>query len=259
MKLGLLPARPADLARAPTLGAQPMAVRTPAPVIDRSGVAFFPRMFDNNTLENCTAAALGNTALAVGALDGFIPIVLKQCVVDFYSATTGFIQGQPQTDRGAVLIDVLTYQAHTGFNSGSSLLTGPWATFNPQDQRMHALAMETFGVGNIGVALSLADMAQAQVGAPWDTVPVPNGQDQTPGSAGLHNLLAWDYTGLGDTDTVRLATWGGFQRATWRWLLRAAREAHVLVWRPLLKASGTGWTGVNYDQMAAETAAFGKG
>lgn len=256
MKLGLLPVIPADLARAPRLGAQPMASRTPAAVLDRSNVAFAPRMFGNNTLNDCTAAALGNTALAVGALDGFQPIVTGLAVQTFYAAVSGYIPGQPGTDVGAVLTRVMAYQACSGFHTGADLLTGPWATFDPQDQRMHALAMETFGVGNVGVALSLADIAQAQVGAPWDTAPV-SGYDNTPGSAGLHDLLTWDYAGLGDTDFVRLPTWGGFQKATWRWLLRAAVEAHVIAWRPLLKTAGTNWTGVDYAAMAAETATFG--
>ena len=233
-----------------------MASRTPAPALDRSAVNFLPRMFGNDTLNNCTAAALGNTALAVGALDGFLPIVTGLAVRTFYAATGGYIPGQPATDHGAVLTRVMAYQARSGFHTGADLLTGPWATFDPQDRRMHALAMETFGVGNIGVALSLADIAQAQAGAPWDTTPV-SGYDSTPGSAGLHDLLTWDYAGLGDTDLIRLPTWGGFQKATWRWLLRAAVEAHVLAWRPLLKTAGANWTGVDYAAMAAETAAFG--
>jgi len=41
-------------------------------------------------------------------------------------------------------------------------------------------------------------------------------------------MLAWDYTGLGDTDTVRVATWGQLIRVTWRWLERATDEAHAL-------------------------------
>ena len=255
MRFGLLPARPADLARAPRLGAHPIGRRVAQPVLDRSGVPFAPCGFGNRVLNDCTAAAMGNAALALGALDGFVPLVTMPAVEAFYSATAGYIPGQPATDRGAVLTDVLTYQARSGFNSGSDLLTGPWATVDPYDRNLLALSMEVCGVLDLGVALSLADMNR--VGQVWDVGVMSTGGDTTPGSAGLHCLLGWSYDGLADGSLVQLATWGGLQACSWRWLERAIREAHVLVWRPLLKTAGVNWAGIDYDQMVAETAAFG--
>ncbi len=257
MKLGLLPARPSDLARAPRLGAHPIARRVAQPSLDRRTVSFAPCSFGNNVLSDCTAAAMGNAALALGALDGFVPLVTMPAVEAFYSATSGYVPGQPATDVGAVLTDVLAYQARSGFNSGSDLLTGPWATVDPYDRNMLAVGMETLGVVVLGVALSLADMNR--VGQVWDVGVMSTGGDPTPGSAGLHCLLGWSYDGLADGSLVQLATWGALQAATWRWLERAIREAHVLVWRPLLKTAGVNWSGIAYDQMVAEAQAFGSG
>ena len=255
MKYGLLPARPADLARAPRLGAHPIARRMAQPVLDRSSVPFAPQMFGNNDLSDCTAAGLGNAALALGALDGFQPVVDSGAVEAFYSATSGYVPGQPATDRGAVLTDVLAYQARTGFNSGAQLLTGPWATVDPYDRNLLALGMETCGVVVLGVALSEADMRR--IGQVWDVGVMSTGGDPTPGSAGLHCLLGFDYAGLKDGSLLRLATWGGLQPATWQWVEQAIREAHVVVWRSVLATSGVNWSGVSYETLAAETAAFG--
>ena len=257
MKLGLLPARPADLARAPRLGAHPIARRTPQAALDRSAVPFRPQPFGNNTLSDCTAAGLGNAALAIGALGGFQPVVTEPAVESFYSATSGYIPGQPGTDRGAVLTDVLAYQARSGFHTGAELLTGPWATVDPFNRSLLALGMEMFGAVILGVALSLADMNR--VGQLWDVGVMATGGDPTPGSGGLHCLLGWSYDGLTDGARVQLATWGGLQAATWRWLDRAIREAHVVAWRPLLSTAGVNWSGVDYDALVGEAAAFERG
>ncbi len=252
MKFGLLPARPADLARAPRLGAHLISNRTPQARLNRDAVAFAPRMFGNNTLSDCTAAAMGNAALALGALDGFQAAVTDQAVLDFYAATSGWVKGNPATDVGAVLTDVMARQARAGFPSGADLYTGPWATVDRYDRNLMALSMETCGVTFLGVALSEADMRR--VGQPWDIGVMSTGGDAT--LAYLHCLLAWSYGGLRDGDLVQLATWGRpDQPATWRWLDRAIREAHVLVWRQL---AGVNWTGVDYDQLVAEARAFGE-
>ncbi len=257
MRFGLLPARPADLARAPRLATQPIGRRIAQPTLDRAGVRFGPQMFGNDQIGDCTAAALGNTALAVSALDGFDAIVEQPAVEAFYSATSGYVPGHAATDVGAVLTDVLAYQARSGFNTGAQLLTGPWATVDPFDRNLLAVGMETFGAVLLGVALSDADMRR--VGQTWDAGTMSSGGDPTPGSAGLHCLLAFSYAGLRDGDLVRLATWGGMQAATWRWVGRAIREAHVVAWRPLLRVGGLNWAGVDYAAMVAEAAAFGSG
>ena len=62
--------------------------------------------------------------------------------------------------------------------------------------------------------------------------PVIDLSDAMGAVAGGHCIVAWDYGGLRDTDTVRVATWGQWQRVTWRWLLAALDEAWGLAWAP---------------------------
>jgi hypothetical protein len=54
---------------------------------------------------------------------------------------------------------------------------------------------------------------------------------------GRHSLLTFDYTGLGDTDRVRLITYGTLWTVTWRWIAARIDEAHGLFFRELMPAS----------------------
>lgn len=69
----------------------------------------------------------------------------------------------------------------------------------------------------------------------------------------VHNCLGlWDWTGIEDTDTVRLATWGMLQRATWRWVRSRMVECHALTWRDI----GGAIDGVDYDKLKADITTF---
>ena len=75
----------------------------------------------------------------------------------------------------------------------------------------------------LGIRLYEADMEMPNV---WDIGP-------SDGSLiGRHCVVGWDFTGLASQSTVRLATWGRWQPATWRWLISRLDEAYALVWAP---------------------------
>jgi hypothetical protein len=228
-----------------------MRAAPPPPVLDRSRVPFVPAMDDNNVLGDCTAVGVANAARGMAALDGFGINIPTDRVVALYSASTGYVPGDPATDQGGVELDVLGYQASHGFDTGDQApLVGAFATFDPRDRVTFANVMAKFGTAYLGVNLASADLDTSAV---WDTA-TPG--DQTPGSWGGHCLLAWDYTGLGDTDTVRLATWGTLQPCTWRWLADRCEEAHVLIWRQLMKANALNFAGLDYDGLRATNLAW---
>ena len=113
--------------------------------------------------------------------------------------------------------------------------------------------MASLGVAYLGVALSNSDMDNvARHGA--DTfLTLDSG---IPGSAGGHCLLAWDYTGLGDNDTVTLLTWGMKIRATWGWMLSRVVESHGLLFPQLTKATGLYPTGADMDYIRDQNKRF---
>lgn len=253
-QLGRLPHDPARLAKAPSLLAHPLAAQKAPAQLDRSKLPYQPGLYQNDDFPDCTAAAMANSASLIAALNGYDLKIDPVKVLAFFAACVGLPDDPAQLalSDGAVLLDVMARQASQGFDIGPQLLVGGFVSV-PQDQReVLANCMARFGAGNWGVALSVSDQNMPI----WDTIAPASAGDPSPASWGRHNLVGVDYTGLGDTDLVSLATWGGIQKATWRWVLARVEEAYAVIWRQLAKADTHFWTGLNYDQMMAESAAF---
>lgn len=247
-RLGRLHHDPQALAQAPHLADHRFAAMAPARAVDRQAVAFQPRMFSNDTLPVCTCAALANAALAVSALNGFQTLIVDSAVPALYAACVG-MPGASSSElagtAGAVAIDVLRRQVTAGFDVGEETrLVGLFGTV-PLDRARLATGIARLGVGYWGVRLHARDMDAAGSNVPWDD----DHRDPGPLEGG-HMLNAWDYTGLGDTDLVRLATWGGFKSATWRWVKARLDEAYGLVWRQLARTDGRD-LGVNIAALEA--------
>ena len=257
MMFGRLPHDPAALARAPSLAGHPLATMAPSPVIDRRQVPFQPRPFWNGSmvpvsqtpeLPDCTAAMVANLALGIGALNGFQPIILDPTVPAFYADTIG----QPGATlaalagtQGAVMLDVMRYAATRGFSTGAQLLVPRFGTLAVDRTRI-AAAIDRLGGAALGVTLYQRDMDTAGSGASWTP--------DNPGPVlGGHALMAWSYTGLGDTDTVLLATWGGFQPATWPWIEARTDEAYGMVFDQLGQTDGLS-LGVDFAALDAALA-----
>ncbi len=250
MRLGRLGHSEAALAKAPQLATHRFAAMPPPPAVDRGAVPFQPRLFDNDTLPDCTAAALANAALAVSALNGFEAAIADTAIPAFYAACIG-MQGataaQLAVTEGAIAIEVLERQLTRGFDVGQDApLTGLYGVL-PLAPSSLATAIAHVGPGYWGVTLTARDMDNAASAEPWDD----DGSLDPGPIAGGHMLMAWDYAGLAETDTLRLATWGRFKLATWRWVRRRLDEAYGLVWRQLSTVSGTD-LGVDVARLEAE-------
>ena len=225
MRLGRLPHDPAAVARMPSLAGHAFAGTPVPPKLDRSATDFTPGMFGNDTIPDCTAAGLANAVSAVATVAGYAPVIDPTLVPVFYAACVGCDpthEAMAATD-GAVMLDVLMRQQRSGFDVGQQEpLVGQFGRLTLD--RLHlAAAMNRLGHAYLGVTLHDADMALP---------PVIDLSDAMGAVAGGHCIVAWDYGGLRDTDTVRVATWGQWQRVTWRWLLAALDEAWGLAWAP---------------------------
>lgn len=211
----------------------PLAARIAPPKLDRSNVVFQPLLGMNNTYGDCTAAGLANAAEAKASLGGFSLGISDAQILAFYAECLRL----PQNDLkalaaadGAYETDVLGFQAKHGFAVTNQVLVGAWASVaDPKDlNAMRVLASE-WGSAYLGVALAVAD----QNTDVWVANPPADAGDPTPGSWGGHCLILWDYEGIEEDSLVRLATWGGFQKATWGWMRKALLEAHGILWRQL--------------------------
>ena len=228
MRLGRLPA---DLARLAAAERHLFAFTAAPPVVDRSAIDFTPRLFRNDTLPDCSAVALANTARAQGALAGFEPVMMEQKVVDFYGlcvGRAGASDAELEATDGAVLMDVLDRQAVHGFDVGQQVpLVG---TAGVVETNRNSLARSIArGAGYWGIDLYERDMEMPAV---WDEDGSPAGS-----LVGGHAVIGWDYTNLDDSGYVRIGTWGRWQPATWRFVQSRIREAHAISWRQLMVAS----------------------
>ena len=215
MRFGRLPHDPVALAAAHK---HVLGVSLPQTVLDRGAIPFQPGLDGNDIYGDCTCVSIANAIRARAVLNGFQANVSSTAAVTFFATCAGHPSDLVAVD-GLVYLDVINRQASEGFPTGFDTLFGIPGTVDPSRASL-ADAIGRFGSVGVGVTLHQSDLAAFQAGAVWD--------DGSGDVAGGHVMLAWDYTGLGDTDTVRVATWGRLIRVTWRWLERAADEAHAL-------------------------------
>ncbi len=240
-------------ANAPTFAAHAFAAQKAPPKLIRAHVPFQPAMDGNDTVGDCTWTGLANAIRAQAALSGFQVNIPTQMVLDAYAASSGWVPGNPATDKGEVEVDVLARQATLGFDGGAEVpYVGMWGTIDPGNLNLLRLVMVRLGMGYLGVNLALAD----QTTTVWDTETPASAGDPKPGSWGAHCLGLWDYEGVEDTHLVRLATWGKFQLATWRWVQSRMDEAHGIFHRQLFKTDGLNFAGLDFDRLANDNAAF---
>jgi hypothetical protein len=228
MKRGLLPHNPAALAAVP----RHYASELPAARLDRSTLAFTPGLYWNDKVPDCTAVALANAARGYAwARTGADIVVQDRAVPSFYAACAGVADDFVSIvgSDGARLLDVLGRASRSGFNAGAQTAIVPtWGSIKAQARIELADAMIN-GALILGVNLSASDHT---VGGTWDIdMPGVPAADQQPGSWGPHAVMVWDYAGLSDTDTVRIGTWGAWQRATWRWIFSRITEAYAVQFR----------------------------
>jgi hypothetical protein len=183
-----------------------------------------PGLYRNDALPDCTAAGLANARRAAGwVLDGADRVTTEDAVVRWFAATAGVAPTDAAMGAldGLVMLDVLETARDSGFDLGGQVPEVPlFASIDPADRMGIAHATATLGCAYLGIDLYAEDVAPD---AEWSQPPVGD-------AVGGHCLLAWDYAGLADTDTVRLPTWGALMPATWVWLQSRLREAFAVRW-----------------------------
>lgn len=249
MKLGCLPAK--TLPRQPVLTNTRMMARLPPARLDRSRINPSPRMLANDIAGDCTSAGIGNALRAISALGGYQTDVTDDNALMFYEESAGY-RGTPETDIGAVETEVLSYALRHGYPTESGTYYPLWGSTDTGRNSV-ALLMASLGVAYLGVQLSTSDMDNVARRGPDTVLTLDNG---IPGSAGGHCLLAWDYTGMSDTDTVTLLTWGMKIKCTWEWLDSRIMEAHGMVWPQLRMPQGLYPTGAMLDDIRAANRRF---
>jgi hypothetical protein len=255
MRFGRLPHDPAEVARVPSLASHAFAASIPPLTLDRSAIGFHPGLYHNDVFPVCTAAGIANSAGLVAAIAGYGLIIDVHRVIDFYARIAGIDASDAAltASDGVLMTSVIRQQTLTGFDVGTqTALVGLAGTLPVGNRSLLALAMARLGHAYVGVTIRERDMDVRP--AVWDVV---TGRDDGDVIA-RHAMVLCDYTGLGDADTVRAATWGDWQPVTWAWLKERLDEAYGFVWRQLTSA-GRHDPAVDPDVLAAQLKAWSIG
>jgi hypothetical protein len=196
----------------------------------------------NNTLGCCGIAAPGHIIqLATLNSHGSMFTVSDAEILRAYQDVGGYVPGDPSTDRGTYMLDVLKYWRTTGIGAHAILA---FAEFDPKDERMRRYANTVFG--STLMAIALPKTAQRQ--AVWDLVSTTG--DGAPASWGRHAVCDAEFGMDPDREhDGKVVTWGQLQPYTLSFRQTYCYEAYAVVTNDWLNTRGRTITGLDVDRL----------
>jgi hypothetical protein len=246
-------ANPRDFSvKVPTLEAyltNPKALPyTPNLVNWESAVTDWP-MYMNDQIGDCTIAGMFH---AIGAMSTYASgkevLFTDNEAVSVYSAISGYVPGNPNTDVGCTLQQVCQYMQQTGAVDTASKthkLAGYAEIGDYTNTTLLKQCLYTFG--SVYVAVNLPESAEEQFedGEPWTPV------SGSPIAGGHCIVLQWNE---GDViDGSSFVTWGATVRANNAWIFDYVCEAVALVSQDWVDANGTSPSGLDLAQLIADS------
>jgi hypothetical protein len=216
----------------------------PAHVDWTKGVTHFGEM-GNDQLGDCTCAAIGH-AVQISSLNAMPSEVTPpdQLVIDLYSNSCGYVQGDPSTDNGGIIAFVINYalkyslaarHKHRHIHAASEL--HGYAYVDVANIPLVQQSIATFGVLDIGLALP--NTCQAQIGGLWDVVGNPaTDTNSMPNSWGGHSTVVIGYRMVDGGLQFLTITWGQLQWMTERFWGAYVDESYILMFVQWLKQYG---------------------
>jgi hypothetical protein len=173
-------------------------------------------MMLNSSLGDCTCAAAGHLVQSWSAAVGSEITLPDSDILAAYEAVGGYVPGNPSTDNGAAIADVLKYWQTTGVGGHKidAYLEVPQA-----NHLLLRQAIELFGGLDIGVQLPLA--AQ-NLGNHWKMGSTSLSGDWAPGSWGGHSIAvlafnSWSYICVSWGELIRIDVdfWNAYCDESW--------------------------------------------
>jgi len=199
----------------------------------------------NNKLGCCGLAAPGHIVqLATLNSGGIMVTVTDADILKAYQEVGGYVPGDPSTDQGTYMLDVLRYWRKTGIG-GHKILA--FAEFDPKDERMRRYANTVFG--STLMAIALPKTAQRQ--SVWDLVSTTG--DGAPASWGRHAVCDAEFGMDPDREhDGQLVTWGQLQPYTLPFRRTYCYEAYAVVTMDWLNSVGRTITGLDVDRLLGD-------
>jgi hypothetical protein len=238
--------------RVPMLSKYTAALPVPPATVNYDSKITNLGMMLNNTLGDCTCAAVGHCIQQWTAEAQKKEVIVPDPVIlKLYEIVGHYDPNNPKSDRGAVEINVLNYWLANPVD-GNKL--SAFCALEPQNLQEVKDAVYIFGNCYIGLQMPLS----AQQQTVWTVPPGgPTGQG-APGSWGGHAVPIVAYDGRGLT----CITWGQLIRMTWQFWNTYCDEAYGLL-SPDWIAAGKAPQGFDSKQLITDMgelkAAFPKG
>jgi hypothetical protein len=185
----------------------------------------------NDTLGDCTIAALAHAVTTYRGLVGKQAIMAKAAVVKLYLHLTGGV------DSGLNELDVLNYWQRTAV-AGDAILA--YVKLEPKNHTHVAQAIQLFGGVYLGFQCQQNCIQAFDARQPWTPGPLT-----TDG----HAVFAVGY----DPTGVTVLTWGNTQQGTWAWWDECVDEAYAIL--PPEAKDPAFAPGVNLAQLQTDLAA----
>lgn len=195
----------------------------------------------NNDLGDCTCAAVGHTIQTWTANASKEVIPTNGEILALYENSCGYVPGNPATDQGGIIADVLAYWSK---NPIADAGLEAFASINPSNEQAMRDGVYICGVVDVGIQLPLS----AQNQSVW-TVPVGGAVGRgKPGSWGGHSIPIIGFSPRG----LLCITWGMKLWMTWDFWATYGDEAYALLGTEWVKASGQTPAGLLAAQLAAD-------
>ncbi len=166
----------------------------------------FP-MDGNDSLGDCTIAALAHAETVYRGMIGKERIMAKPAVVKLYMHLTGGV------DSGLNELDVLNYWRQHPV-SGDEIMA--YATIDPKNHTHVEQAIHLFGGVYLGFQVQQNCVHEFDARQPWTPGPLTHDG---------HAVFAVAY----DQNGVTVLTWGNTQQGTWAWWDECVDEAYALL------------------------------
>jgi hypothetical protein len=230
----------------PELANPPAAVSRPHP-------GFQWGMLANDTLGDCVIAMMLHSIEDFHLDAGTpVPAFTNQDAISIYSAITGYVPGEPNTDKGTDESAAMGYWEHPGLTAeGDTHTIVATVAVDPSNLTECRIAIDEFVDLQIGIALPLTAQGQTE----WTVVGDGKTGNSAPGSWGGHGIPYREY----DPETFACVTWGAELLLTVPFHQDYAQEAHVVVTQEMLNNQGIGPSGVNWDDLIADIKALPHG
>jgi len=209
----------------------------------------------NDSIGDCTCAAAGHMIEQWSALSGVEFRIPDSSILIAYQAVSGYVPGEPQTDNGAVMLDVLNYWRQNGIG-GHKILA--YVSVNLKNQNEVKTAVQLFGNIYLGVQLPIS----AQGASVWSVPDAGPVGDGSPGSWGGHCIPIMGYAPTVPTTPAAsplvytVLTWGKPVHMTSHFLNAYADEAYCVLSSDWIDKNGLAPSGFNLAQLQADLASL---